>query len=149
MARRKRSRNHLDGERDDFSIASNAAPATSVAKFAPVDRRQFHPSPLKPTRGFLRSDTDQVVRRVRNVRSHAIRVEGVRSHGRSVNRVLKQGKRKDVLSRNEHRLYFRVPARVAVCVRRKQRKEVMFALKRTGRGAKSRKHFNPYSEVRC
>lgn len=36
-----------------------------------------------------------------------------------------------------------------VCVRRKQRREVLFAKRRTGRGARSRKRFNQWSDVGC
>lgn len=38
---------------------------------------------------------------------------------------------------------------VAVCVRRKERREVLFALSRTGRGARSRKVRNEWSDVQC
>lgn len=45
---------------------------------------------------------------------------------------------------------FAVPDRVAVCVRRKRRKEVIFALNKTGAGAKSkRRRKNAYSNVGC
>lgn len=42
---------------------------------------------------------------------------------------------------------FKVPDHVAICVRRKQRKEVMIA--RGGRGSRKRKHRNIYSDMRC
>lgn len=45
---------------------------------------------------------------------------------------------------------FEEPRKVLVCVRRKQRREVLFALKRTGRGAGKKRHKRSmYSDVRC
>lgn len=45
---------------------------------------------------------------------------------------------------------FRDPRKVLVCVRRKQRREVMFALRKTKRGAGARRHRRNYhSEVSC
>lgn len=47
-------------------------------------------------------------------------------------------------------LSFSVPQRVSLCVRRHQRKEVLFALKRTRRGAASKTHKrNWWSNVKC
>lgn len=39
--------------------------------------------------------------------------------------------------------------RVVVCVRRKTRRQVLFAKRRTGRGARSRKRRNFFSGIRC
>lgn len=47
------------------------------------------------------------------------------------------------------KLRFDAPAETLVCIRRHTRKEVLFAKKKTGRGGKSKKHFNAYSKVRC
>lgn len=47
------------------------------------------------------------------------------------------------------RLRFDAPHEAIVCVRRQQRKEVLFAKKRTGKGAKSKKHFNRFSRTYC
>lgn len=44
---------------------------------------------------------------------------------------------------------FRVPDRVAICVRRGRRKEVLFALNKTGKGAHSPKKRNSFSKVSC
>lgn len=49
-----------------------------------------------------------------------------------------------------HQVSFRVPDKVAICVRRKVRKEVMFATKKAGRGgAKARHRRNAWSDVKC
>lgn len=47
------------------------------------------------------------------------------------------------------RVAFSAPKHVVVCVRRKTRKEVLFAKKLTKRGSGSRKHRNPWSEISC
>lgn len=45
---------------------------------------------------------------------------------------------------------FKAPSQVLVCVRRKKRKEVLFAKKKTGRGARSKfRRRNYFSNVRC
>lgn len=45
---------------------------------------------------------------------------------------------------------FRAPARVVLCVRRRQRKEVLFALRKTRKGAGARRRRrNIWSGVRC
>lgn len=44
---------------------------------------------------------------------------------------------------------FAVPREVAVCVRRKQRREVLFAKRRTGKGARARRRRNAWSDISC
>lgn len=44
---------------------------------------------------------------------------------------------------------FSDPRRVMVCLRRKTRREVLFAKSKTGKGARSRKRRNQWSNVRC
>lgn len=45
--------------------------------------------------------------------------------------------------------YFKEAHRVVICLRRKVRREVLFAFKRTGAGARSFKRKNEFSDVRC
>jgi hypothetical protein len=47
------------------------------------------------------------------------------------------------------RLNFQNPAAVAVCVRRKVRREVLFATKKRRKGARGRKHYNYWSQFGC
>lgn len=47
------------------------------------------------------------------------------------------------------RRVFSVPKRVEVCVRRKERREVLFAKRRTGRGSRTPKRRNEWSDVKC
>lgn len=44
---------------------------------------------------------------------------------------------------------FRGPEHVAVCVRRQARREVLHALRKTGRGGSARRRYNNNSKVRC
>lgn len=46
-------------------------------------------------------------------------------------------------------LAFAAPSRVAVCVRRHRRREVLFASRRTGKGAYARKHLTDLSKISC
>lgn len=92
------------------------------------DRREFHPEGVhRPARGLPKLSADLV----------APNLPARKRSGASVFRVPK------VLS-------FRVPKRVSLCVRRHQRREVLFAIKKTGRGSRARFHkFNKWSLVRC
>lgn len=55
--------------------------------------------------------------------------------------------RKNVLP---HRIEFRDPRRTIVCRRRRKRREVLFAMKRTGKGARRRKRrYTPESQIVC
>lgn len=47
------------------------------------------------------------------------------------------------------RIGFEVPKKVAVCVRRKTRREVIHALGKTGAGARARRRKNQFTDVRC
>lgn len=44
---------------------------------------------------------------------------------------------------------FRTPGKVIICVRRKERREVMFATKKAGKGGQRTRHLNEYSGVKC
>lgn len=59
--------------------------------------------------------------------------------------VNKSGRR----SSSATKLRFAVPKDVGVCVRRKSRREVLFALRKTGKGARSRRRRNEWSGVTC
>lgn len=48
-----------------------------------------------------------------------------------------------------HSVGFSAPAKVLICIRRKTRKQVLFALKRTRKGSGSRKTRNYWSDVKC
>jgi len=49
-----------------------------------------------------------------------------------------------------HRVGFAVPNKIAICVRRKQRKEIMHALKHSGkRGGQGKHRRNIWSDVTC
>lgn len=47
------------------------------------------------------------------------------------------------------KLHFAVPERVGVCVRRKQRREVLLALRLGKKGSRGRRRRNPWSGVSC
>lgn len=41
------------------------------------------------------------------------------------------------------------PNKVGICVRRRTRREVLHALKRTGKGSRARRHYTVNSEIHC
>lgn len=132
MAGRGRGR----GERDAFDIANE--PLLDFPLVFPSlpgglefeDRRTWHPEP--DTRPALSFDGEhhqlEVARRVR---------PGGRPGGRLV-----AGFPSPIVA-------FKTPSRVLICVRRKSRREVLFAYRRTRRGAGGRRRRNSYSLVSC
>lgn len=91
------------------------------------DRRRFHPAgKMAPAATFSRRDQRRIVEKVKDVR------------------------RESPWSMPVARLGFAVPEKVAVCVRRKQRREAMFALRRTGKGAAAkRRRRSEFSDTTC
>lgn len=48
-----------------------------------------------------------------------------------------------------HTIGFKQPDKVLICVRRKQRREILFAKNKTGRGGQKRPHYSYYSTIHC
>lgn len=129
MARRRRR----SGERDDNSIATDTVlPSLSSFLSSPLpetvleveDRRLWHPEP-DLVQGLSKLAPTVVAKPAK-----------ARPGGRT-------GPSPDVFK-------FAVPEKVAVCVRRKQRREVIFAKGRAGKGAKARyRRRNDRSNVSC
>lgn len=93
------------------------------------DRRTFHPL------------LDQ--RPVRSLRKWAVRLVAKPPKGRAAAKLTARP--------NVFRFSFgRQPEHVAICIRRSQRKEVLHALKKTGKGSgRSHRRRGQYSDVRC
>lgn len=119
MARRRRNRNSLSTlARVDFPVVRRYPRLRSALQLI-EDRRVFHPE------GALRSPLSI----------------GIPRKSRIVLRKANFGKTLP------SRLGFAVPEKVVRCVRRKQRKEVLIAKRRSGRG--SAKRFDFWSDVSC
>lgn len=96
------------------------------------DRRLFVPDPLPRYRSLLNPWPN----RIRAMVTSPARVaEAPRGHLRS--------------AMSQLGMRFEAPKKVLVCVRRKQRREVLHALKRTRKGAGSAKRRNQWSDVKC
>lgn len=128
MARRRSRRSE---QRDHNTIANTfhvlraptvySRPRASILSYN--DRREFHPDYLfRPV--YSRRMDDRVVTDV------------------NVNKPFPSKPYKSVFG-------FASPSKVDLCVRRKQRKEVLFAKRKTGKGARAPKRFNFWSNVRC
>lgn len=86
------------------------------------DRRTWHPGVLRPAATFSRRDQRRLVERSRN----------------------------SFETFPSLHLGFAQPKKVAICVRRKTRREVIHALRKAGAGAaQKRRKRNEYSDVRC
>lgn len=120
MAKR-RSKRERKAQRDSNYITTVSAAPTILSL---EDRRMFHPEDVPHPRGSLNRSSRLVVSvapKARHISS------GLPAH-----------------------IKFNVPKEVALCVRRKQRRQVLFALRRTGKGArKFYRRRNEWSNVRC
>lgn len=129
MARRRRSIS-LQRARP-YSVANEVAANIIItrrllASLSPLtmleDRRVFHPErDYRPARTFSRIDQRRLV-----------------PASLVTDRIMRSGQ-----------LRFAVPDKVVVCVRRKQRREVLHALRRTGKGAGAPRHRNYQSDISC
>lgn len=129
MARR-RSRS---GSRRDNSTIANVPTLpfnTEVIRLTDFeDRRQFHPDGVFQSPKVLFPPRSRVVARARQGPKAQNPVRGGLVRFPS--------------------LSFSVPNKVLICVRRKQRKEVLFAKRKAGRGGQKRPRRNWYSEISC
>lgn len=147
MAKRRKSNGKKRAERDNtLSLGSLLRPSVPFRPLSPVspdlfgerlteieDRRTFHPlREFRPPAVLLGATRASLVPAVSPARK--AKKEGGLRHRQAP----------------PPTLAFRAPKEVLVCVRRHRRREVLHALKKTGRGARARhRHRNPYSEIRC
>lgn len=92
------------------------------------DRRRFHPlGKAAPAAVISRRDQRRIVEKVKDVSRYA-----------------------GPLAMPVARLGFAVPSKVAVCVRRKQRREAIFAFGRAGKGAAAkRRRRSEFTNISC
>lgn len=136
MARRRRS-NSVRRVTSDYSnrrlsgpIRRSSLPRLSSLR-AIEDRREFHPEgDFRPARGFVYPRHRLVVSVPRQEPS---RLPDTFTPAVPVG------------------VAFKAPRQVAICVRRKQRREVLHAVGKTGRGSRFHRapRRNIYSEIRC
>lgn len=143
MARRARNR-PSSSERDPARIASDLPErfddlVTRSLPQLPFDNQPAIRSPLAEVEDRRTFHPDGMFRPVRSV-----------GRARAQVRVAPSRARVPTLPFRFPDLHFFNPARhVAICVRRKIRKEVLFATKGRGKGARTPKRRNYWSKVRC
>lgn len=119
----------------------------------PTGRREppktVHGSTAKVVYDNVRSRKDRVVRSAEQLkrRKYYSDLDAWHRAGRTGVRPKPPKKEKPTTRREDWR--FVSPHRVWLCAKRKIRREVLMALNRHGKGAKSQKHRNEYSEVHC
>lgn len=146
MAKRRKS--STDTQRDASDVATDSEvlrnfikqpkPYTLVVTeslhLPSFDARRFHPEPL------LRSICEpKVAARLTLPKKSAVSVRGASS--------TPVGNRR--MGHLPTNVAFSQPAKVSVCIRRKARREVLFAKNRTGKGARSRRTRSYWSDVKC
>lgn len=156
MPRRRRRNSNETRQRDTFDIASRRLRDVDTTVHLPTFRRGPDLSPFedrrfwdplgdfRPARTLNRRSAATIVEMPAALFSEAQRAGHL--GGSSSSHPSRRGP-STFSSRSVFR--FRVPEKVAICVRRKRRKEVLFAKRRTGKGSRSPKHRNYYSEVSC
>lgn len=122
---RRRSRSLIPPpSRPDLAVVLPRRPLRPVSLLE--DRRRFHPQrDLRPAASFF-TKPRLVIRKARKA--------PLRS-------------RMTAFSGFSHRIGFEVPKRVAICVRRKERREVIMA--RGGGGSRKAKRRNYFSSIEC
>lgn len=155
MARRRRKKDRRDErqvQRDDYYIASSLLDEPA---YRPV-RRAVEPSvTLLDIEDRRRWDPEGEYRPARSLLGPASVIEvtgGVGAGGRVArSRSAPRGRpyRSPFYDFPPGRMQFDVPRRVAVCVRRKQRREVLFAKRRTGKGSRAPRTRDYWSDVSC
>lgn len=100
------------------------------------DRRQWHPEGIyAPARGFskTRHRLRELAPKHKRDRKRAHSLEDLRSR----------------LEGPYARLAFQAPDSTLICVRRQQRREVIHAKKKAGRGGQKKPRFTEYSNISC
>lgn len=147
MARRQKSSNKST-QRDDTDIATDSEVLrkfiTTPKPYAPIvtaplhlpsfDARRFHPEPITRPIAEPRSASRLTLPRQSAVSSQGV----VQTPSRN--------SRKGTLPAT---VAFSQPKQVSVCIRRKARREVLFAKQRTNKGARARRNRNQWSDVKC
>lgn len=146
MAKRHSNQTHKS-QRDDTSIATDSEVLrkfiTTPKPYAPIvtsphlpsfDTRRFHPDPI--------------VRPIAEPKA-ASRLKLPRESAVSSHRSVQDRSRNSRAGTLPVQVAFSQPKQVTVCIRRKTRREVLFAKKRTGKGAQSRRTLNQWSDVKC
>lgn len=144
MARRRHRRTH-HAERDDPSSHIARDPLSDIFD-DPITRSL--PPLFTNQPSLVRSSLPEI----EDLRTfHPDRVTPARSprrRARIVTRPARASKQPAKWSRPDFP-YFAAPQHVPICVRRQERRQVLFAKRRTGKGARTPKRFNFYSKVRC
>lgn len=164
MARKRPSAHTLNRLRDAHRIASGRVssllddslddPLTVLqAPSLPINHA-VRSNPLLEVEDRRRWEPNRLTRPVRSSRRWNIPVRLVRDAPRSKGLGVRFGpptKARKAVARNVSfgGLKFRTPRYVAVCVRRKSRREVLHALKKVGAGNSRHRRRNALSNIRC
>ncbi|AZL82957.1 hypothetical protein [Apis mellifera associated microvirus 51] len=136
-SRQRRDSTHIANQRLPLSPLENLFRVTKPPLVVFEDRRQWHPEgKYAPARSFSSS-------------RHRLReVPGI-SRGNSRNDRSRRSSGFRLHDPGPLKIGFGNPSRVLVCVRRRIRKEVLFARRKTGRVGQRRPRFNFYSQISC
>ena len=140
MGRKRHSNTpHHSDERDDNSPSLEKLLRPQIIK-KPL------PSPYTPSPQKILSNT---LRQIEDRRTFHPQAE--KRPARSINRAQhKLVLHKPNAPKLSHKVAFSAPKNVLICIRRKRRKEVLFAKKQTRKGAGAKRHRrNYFSEVTC
>lgn len=135
MSKRSRSKNTHNGRRDDLSIANFTLPSRPVTltPLTFIDRRRYHPEQdfAAPLTFAGRPASYTVVDRP----------------SKSQKQIDRFGAK--LRSQTKAAVAFAEPTRLALCVRRNQRKEVLHATGKAGKRGQKKPRRNFFSRITC
>lgn len=154
MARRSKSKSQRDGSRDPLDDLDQQTPVSGQTPSpAPLARVIRQKSVLEDRRNWaprLKAEPQRV--QARDTLGRPARIV----HGRVSPRVVRgpggkplQSKKHPVSFLSNARALFAEPRKAIICAKRKIRREVLHALHRTGKGSRSPKRRNEWSNVQC
>lgn len=142
MARSRRTR------RDTSAIANRRLPRSQTPSVSPRRMQSDFLRSVSDGR-FFNPEPSYVSQRSLSGLRHRLKLYEPRARRIVSSRHESSVQMRSVQSSVPTAIGFTAPKSMLVCVRRQQRREVMHALNKSGRGGQKRPRFNEFSKVRC
>lgn len=133
--------------RDNFTISTRSVPLTkNDLELMSVTKKKYGLQPVDPAQKVMLQDFEDR-RRWTPEKSRPVKlVTGARARLTEVKHLIKSA---PSLHQIKTYIAFQTPLKTLICIRRKIRKQVMFAKKKAGRSGQKRPHYNEFSSISC